>query len=166
VLFHQEISSADEEVLTVLHQWDELETNREMYTCRPVTPLKSLRQYIETTKSRLEQRTIRIFVFVSDIENIPYGKVTAFDYNPRNHSAEFGYYLPEASRGKGYGRNMVQTFLNVMFRDSEWELHKLYATTASGNVPSTTLLKRLGFHLDGIIRDAVKQARQAAASPV
>jgi RimJ/RimL family protein N-acetyltransferase len=154
VPFHlKELSPSDEELLTVLHHWNEAETQREMYTCRPITPLKSLEEYIETTKLRLEQRTTRIFVLVSDNEKLPYGKVTAFDHNPRNQSAEFGYYLPQINRGKGYGKILVQKFLKEMFQDTEWKLNKLYATTASGNAPSTRLLQSLGFHLDGTIRE-------------
>lgn len=78
VLFHlQELSSAYEETLTILYHWDKLETKREMYTCRPVPPIKSMRQCIESAKIRLQQRTIRIFIFVCENENIPYGKITA-----------------------------------------------------------------------------------------
>lgn len=148
----KEISTDDEEMFAFLHQWNEEETQREWYTCRPVTPVKNLGEYIRTTKNRLEQRIIRLFVLVDD-EKFPYGKVTAFDYNPRNQSAEFGYYLPQIHRGKGYGRSAVKTFLNVMFQDNSWQLNKLYATTASGNLPSVKLLKRLGFHLDGVMRE-------------
>lgn len=148
----KELSPDDEKTLAVLHHWNEEESQREWYTCRPVTALKSLEEYIQTTKNRLEQRIIRIFVFVDDEES-PYGKVTAFDYNPRNQSAEFGYYLPQTHRGKGYGSFLVKAFLNVMFQDDVWQLNKLYATTASGNIPSVTLLECLGFHLDGVIRE-------------
>ena len=151
-LYLKEVSTDDEKILAVLHHWNEEETQREWYTCRPIPPLKSLEEYIQTTKNRLEQRIIRIFVLVDDKES-PYGKITAFDYNPRNQSAEFGYYLPQIHRGKGYGRSLVKTFLNVMFQDNSWQLNKLYATTASGNIPSVKLLERLGFHLDGIMRE-------------
>lgn len=149
----KELSPGDEKLLEVLHNWNEAETQREMYTCRPITSLKNQAEYIETTKHRLEQRTTRIFVLVSDSSKPLYGKVTSFDYNPRNQSAEFGYYLPQINRGQGYGKILVRKFLNMLFQDTEWQLNKLYATTASGNVPSTRLLQGLGFHLDGTIRE-------------
>ena len=114
LLHLKELSADDEKILAVLHHWDEEESQREWYTCRPVT---------------------------------------AFDYNPRNQSAEFGYYLPQTHRGEGYGSLLVKAFLNAMFQDDVWQLNKLYATTASGNIPSVTLLERLGFHLDGVIRE-------------
>lgn len=80
-----------------------------------------------------------------------YGKVSMFDYNPRNHSAEFGYYLPREYRGQGLGKVMIDSFLNRVF--SKLKLHKIYATTASSNTSSIRLLERFNFHLDGILRD-------------
>jgi RimJ/RimL family protein N-acetyltransferase len=153
VTFHlKEVSSEEEELLIVLYKWAAIETEPEKFTCRPVSPVQSLDQYMEAVKSRIKQRKSRIFVLVSE-NSVPYGKITAFDYNPRNHSSEFGYYLPPQQRGQGYGRTMVQRFLTIMFQDLEWGLHKLYATTASGNIPSIQLLKQFGFHLDGTIRE-------------
>ncbi|PSR23895.1 MAG: hypothetical protein C7B45_01015 [Sulfobacillus acidophilus] len=48
---------------------------------------------------------------------------------------------------------MVRRFLIAMFSDRLWSVHKLYATTASGNIPSRRSLEGLGFHLDGIMRE-------------
>lgn len=151
-LYLKEVSTKDEKILATIHQWKEAETQRERYTCRPVPPLKSLEEHIHTMKNRLEQRIIRIFVLVDGHESL-YGKVTAFDFNSRNHSAEFGYYLPQIYRGKGYGSLLIKMFLNIMFQDNTWQLNKLYATTASGNFPSVKLLECHGFHLDGVIRE-------------
>ena len=48
---------------------------------------------------------------------------------------------------------MVQDFLRTMFSDGVWSLHKLYATTASGNTASIRLLEGFRFHLDGTARE-------------
>ncbi|WAH43925.1 GNAT family N-acetyltransferase [Alicyclobacillus fastidiosus] len=142
------------DIISVFHEWETTESHREMYTCRPLRPTKARNEYVHAVKTRIEQRSIRIFVLASTEDmTTPYGKITAFDFNPRNLSAEFGYYLPKQNRGQGYGQEMVSRFLNLMFKDPEWGLHKLYATTASGNIPSIKLLKGMGFHLDGIMRE-------------
>jgi RimJ/RimL family protein N-acetyltransferase len=54
---------------------------------------------------------------------------------------------------KDLGVKMMQLFMKTMFNDPLWPIHKLYATTASGNSPSVKLLKISGFHLDGCIRE-------------
>ena len=83
----------------------------------------------------------------------PVGKIGLFDYNPRNRSAEFGYYLPKSNRGAGNGSRMMKLFLKKAFADETLALHKLYATTSSGNAASNGLLQKFGFHLDGRLRE-------------
>lgn len=142
------------DIISMFHEWDVSEPERQMYTCRPLRPMTALYEYVHLVKTRIEERSRRIFVLAPSEEMAkPYGKITAFDFNPRNRSAEFGYYLPEQNRGQGYGQEMVTRFLHSMYTDEEWDLHKLYATTASANHASVKLLKRLGFHLDGILRE-------------
>lgn len=147
-----EISPHDENTLAVLHRWYAAEPERDHFTCRPLAPVKGLEEYLQMTKEGLEQRRFRIFVLTGP-DGISYGKITAFDYNSRNQSSEFGYYFPHVHRGKGYGRIAVEQFLNMMFDDDEWVLNKIYATTASGNVSSIKLLKYFRFHLDGRLRE-------------
>ncbi|UNO47848.1 GNAT family N-acetyltransferase [Alicyclobacillus acidoterrestris] len=141
----REISPEDKAIIAKLRVWDVSEANRHWYTCRPVAPVKDLHDYIDSMVERIERRVIRPFVLVSDErDECLCGKITAFDFNPRNRSAELGYYLPQMNRGMGFGRIMLRQFLHAMFEDAEWNLHKLYATTASGNQVSIHLLNRFG----------------------
>lgn len=153
-LFLTELAVDDDSLVRELYFWESIETEKERFTCRPVNPPLDFSQYAQRLIKRLEARAIRMFVLQSaDNPGSAMGKVNCFDYNPRNQSAEFGYYLPARTRGKGLGITMLQMFLDRMFNDPEMIISKMYATTASGNLPSVKLLKRLGFHLDGIIRE-------------
>lgn len=80
----------------------------------------------------------------------PVGKLTAFDFNPRNHSAEIGYYLSPAFRGRGYLHAALEAFCSLLLGDLR--LNKVYAQTGSFNAPSIALLERCGFRRDGVLR--------------
>ena len=148
-----EVTAANVDVHRTLYRWDQEETHRERFTCRPVPALLGWDTFMHSIVHRLQSDALRLFVLWDATLNEPLGRVTAFDHNSRNRSAEFGYYLPPVHRQQGYGREMVRRFLSAMFSDRVWYLHKLYATTASGNIPSLRILAGLGFHLDGIMRE-------------
>lgn len=134
-----------------LYRWNAEEKHMELFTCRPVPPLPSFEEYCEKTDRDSALPGVRSYVLVLGGE--PLGQIRMFDYNPRNQSAEFGYYLPEQNRGKGYGTAMSGLFLQKAFQGNDLPLNKLYATTSSGNLPSCALLRKLGFSLDGRMRE-------------
>jgi ribosomal-protein-alanine N-acetyltransferase len=84
---------------------------------------------------------------------MPLGKITLFDFNTRNHSAEFGYYLPNSNRAFGLGKIMLPKFIEAAFQNDDLNLNKIYATTASNNFPSIKLLEKYGFKLEGRLRE-------------
>ncbi|UIE37731.1 GNAT family N-acetyltransferase [Leptodesmis sichuanensis] len=88
----------------------------------------------------------------------PVGKFAYFDVNPRNRSAEFGYRVHPAMRGRGLGTQMLQTCINRVFQSTT--LNKLYGQTAAFNLPSIRLLEKLGFHRDGVLREHHELDRQ------
>lgn len=93
------------------------------------------------------------YILVNKNYNIPLGKIKLFDFNIRNRSAEFGYYLPAGNRTRGLGKIMLSKFIQNSFDDSELKLNKLYATTSSNNVSSIKLLEKFGFKMDGRLRE-------------
>ncbi|KLU59966.1 putative ribosomal N-acetyltransferase YdaF [Peptococcaceae bacterium CEB3] len=137
----------------VLYEWRSDERNYDLYTCRPVQALPDESEFIGKLKQDIVQEVRQIFVMVMEqAPSKPLGRITLFDFNPRNHSAEFGYYIPAELRGKGIGRSMMGLLLERVF-GQENRLNKIYATTASNNEPSTRLLERNGFTLDGRLRE-------------
>ena len=79
------------------------------------------------------------------------GRVTTFDYNPRNRSCEIGYIVAPTARGKGYGREAVAILLDYLFGGVG--LNKVQAQTGSFNAPSIRLLETLGFKRDAVLRE-------------
>lgn len=81
----------------------------------------------------------------------PVGRVNCFSFNKRNKSCEFGYAINPEMQGKGYGTKMIKEFVSYMFKNHD--LNKLYCQTGAFNKPSVKLLKKLGFHRDGVLRE-------------
>jgi RimJ/RimL family protein N-acetyltransferase len=147
----KQLHSDDDEIIKLFHQWKTEEKEFEFYTCRPVKELDTLVEYKETMK-RIFKQGNRTY-YLSNQNNEVLGKVTLFDINVRNKSAEFGYYFPQRHRAKGYGSILLSKFIPEVFSCSKLGLNKLYATTASSNLGSIRLLEKCRFKLDGIMRE-------------
>ena len=139
------------EHIPVMFGWHGLEKHDDRFTCRPVRKIDTEERYAALRQKDMDDPTVRTYVLVHGKEPLAYTRL--FDYNPRNRSAEFGYYMPESNRGAGNGTRMLELFLKKAFADKTLALHKLYATTSSGNAASNRLLQKFGFHLDGRLRE-------------
>lgn len=136
-----------------LYEWVRTEKDWEHYTCRPLNQLFSFDEYKTNLINKISSGMQEVFVLVEDcnITN-PLGRVMLFDYNPRNHSKEVGYYIPPSFRGKGLGFQMLSILLTRALSE-ECGLNKIYATTSSDNIQSIGLLQKARFMLDGRLRE-------------
>lgn len=142
------------EYFSKLYAWTVNEKQMDHYTCRPFQFDMSEDEYADKLGNVLDSANGAYYVMVAaNNDTEPIGKIRSFDYNPRNHSVEFGYYLPLQNRNKGLGTIMLQLFIELSFADSEYDLNKLYATTSSNNIPSIRLLEKCGLKLDGRQRE-------------
>ena len=137
-----------------LYNWNNAEKHFMQYTCRPLKLQKSYDEYVGKMIDSINSINEKNYILVKkDNNSVPLGKIRLFDYNSRNHSAEFGYYLPQQNRNKGIGSIILEQFINISFADKNYNLNKLYATTSSNNTPSINLLDKHGFTLDGRLRE-------------
>lgn len=142
------------EYLRELYNWNIAEKHFDQFTCRPLRSQKSYDEYVNKMMDLINSIKEKTYILVKkDNNSIPLGKIRLFDYNPRNRSAEFGYYLPKHNRNKGLGSIILEQFINISFEDSDYNLNKLYATTASNNISSIKLLEKYKFRLDGKLRE-------------
>lgn len=143
-----------EEYFKDLYNWNTAEKHFEQYTCRPLEPEKSYDEYVNKMTDSINNISNKNYILVKkDKNNVPLGKIRLFDYNPRNHCAEFGYYLPQNYRNMGLGSVMLEQFINIAFADNDYNLNKLYATTSSNNIASIKILEKYGFRIDGRLRE-------------
>lgn len=139
--------------IPVLYHWNTVEDSFERFTCRPVPPPVTLKEYTHSLSARITSPSCMNYVLVhKNNEEIPLARIQLFDCNPRNHSAEFGYYMPLQNRHIGYGSILLKKFIDSAFSRPDLALNKLYATTCSDNIPSVKLLEKFGFTLDGRLR--------------
>lgn len=139
--------------IETLYEWDRMEKDRELYTCRPLHELLPFDEYKQNNINKISSGIKEVFVLVEQhCLNIPLGRIMLFDYNPRNHSKEVGYYIPADLRGKGLGSEMLSLLLNAVLTKKDG-LNKIYATTSSNNTQSIKLLEKMGFKLDGRLRE-------------
>lgn len=140
--------------LAAIYGWKAAEPRREWFTCRPVSPLPPLEAWSEKALERVNdpQRICRVLEDAESGELL--GEINGFDFNERNHSMEFGYYMPEGNRGRGLGTLMIRMFLDEAFGDGRLRLNRIYATTSDGNSASKRALEKLGFRLDGRNRES------------
>lgn len=149
-----ELVTLKEDHIKELYSWNTSEKNFQYYTCRPLRTNSTFNEYKDKTLKELSCGNQKIYVLIEkEDNNIPIGKITLFDFNSRNHSAEFGYYMPEKNRGKGIGSIMLCKFIYVCFNDKQLNLNKIYATTSSSNHISIKLLEKFKFKLEGRLRE-------------
>lgn len=124
------------------------------------------------SKKDFNSRTFKDFQneFKKQIEDIKLGSLRAFiilnkeeEYigrcsintiNNQNSSAGISLSIKEKFWGKGYGSETVNFLEKLAF--SKLKLHRLEYKASSHNERSQKLAKKLGFKLDGTLRDAKK----------
>ncbi len=149
-----ELIALTEDHLQELFSWNIEEKHFEQYTCRPLNLPQSFDEYAHKTLKSISQEKQKIYIIIKKAAvNKPLGKITLFDFNSRNHSAEFGYYIPSCNRNNGLGTILLAQFIEKSFTDNKLNLNKIYATTSSNNIASIKLLEKFDFKLDGRLRE-------------
>ncbi|MDQ0192260.1 GNAT family N-acetyltransferase [Paenibacillus wynnii] len=72
----------------------------------------------------------------------------------RNRSVGIGYWLGQGYEGKGYMTSACRVFVDYALL--EMELERVEIRCATGNTPSRGIPERLGFVLEGVIRQVEK----------
>ena len=75
----------------VLYEWKLNEQNWDLYTCRPVGMLLTEERFIKNLEKEIAQGILQVYVIAAEQAiKKPLGRITLFDFNRRNRSAEFG----------------------------------------------------------------------------
>ncbi len=120
-------------------KWQE-EGRMEKITCRE----------IRNGKHFVDPKVLSFSFFYGNIKE-PVGKFNCFSINRRNKSCECGYAINPEYHGKGLGTKMIKHCVSHVFKN--YNFNKLYCQTGSFNKPSVKILKNLGFHRDGVLRE-------------
>ncbi len=121
----------------------------ERMTCWPVEPM-TLQETLErfhtppadNAPKRLAIRRVQDDTFV--------GRISYFNVNSRNRSAEIGYLIGPGYRGNGYAADALVLLLDYLFNNLK--LNRVHAQTGAFNAASISLLERHGFKLEARLR--------------
>jgi ribosomal-protein-alanine N-acetyltransferase len=98
---------------------------------------------------------IRFWLFKKEDPSIIIGTV-AFSNILRGafQSCFIGYKIDVEETNKGYMTEAVQKGIDIMF--NRYHLHRIEANIMPSNLPSLTVVKKLGFHEEGLAKKYIK----------
>lgn len=139
---------ADSSELAYLWEWAcQEDINR--LTCRPV-PDRTKDEIVANYAAQIESdKSILLGIYAKEMATL-LGRITLFDFNPKNQSMEMGFFLLPAFRKKGIMGDGIKLLLRLLFANNL--MNKVYAQTASFNQASCNALEKAGFHCDGRLR--------------
>lgn len=137
-----------EEHALIQRKWF-LASDPETQTCRPIVE-RTDEEVLKRFRERSVLTTERAYSVLRVTDDQLVGLVGYFDLNTRNRSAEIGGLIGPEFHGQGFSHEAVSLLLKYLF--TELRLNKVYAQTAEFNNRSLKLLSRLGFKVDGRLR--------------
>lgn len=104
-------------------------------------------------RTREANEELRQYVIVEAETHAVIGACLVFSVQPTHGVAEFGYVLGKAYWGKGYAQEAMRAFVTALL--TTFDLHRLEAKLDPRNHASATLLQRLGFTPEGLLRENI-----------
>ncbi|MBU0983394.1 MAG: GNAT family N-acetyltransferase [candidate division Zixibacteria bacterium] len=141
----EEVRESD---LDQLHDWF-LESDPQRLTCRPIEPITHPQLHARFARSSTGNASCTYAVRLLGDSRLV-GRITYFDVNPRNRSAEVGFLTGPQFRRQGYTAEALALVLGHLFRDLN--MNKVMAQTGAFNDGAIRLLLSLGFREDGRLR--------------
>ena len=127
-----------------------LQSEPQTQSCR-IHPLRSTAEVTEAFKKREPSANRGQFVIVRKKDKVPVGKISFFDYNPLNRSAELGILIDPDEQKNGYAGEAIRVLVKYLFHQRGF--NKVYAQTAGFNKGAIKLLESLKFKKDATLRD-------------
>ena len=112
---------------------------------------KTASETAEDYKKREISNKNQSFAIVSKEEKALVGKISYFNYNPLNRSAELGLLIDPDQQKNGYASDALKILIKFLFHS--FGLNKVYAQTSENNKAAVKLLESLNFNKDGTLRD-------------
>jgi RimJ/RimL family protein N-acetyltransferase len=140
-------TTPDDEVNT-LH-WTMLSEPQSL-SCRPWV-FRTASEVAEAMKKAEKNTSRQRFVALRKDDRTPVAKVTYFDMNTLNRTAELGLIVDPDEQRKGYGADALKVLVSYLFLNRG--LNKVYAQTAQFNPGAQALMESLGFKKDATLRD-------------
>lgn len=120
---------------------------------KPFTSIEQAEKLINEIKDLFEQEKGVQWGITLKEDNTVIGTCGYESWTHKNFRGEIGYDLRQSHWGKGIMSEALKAVIQYGFE--EMDLNRIEATTRSDNPRSITMLSRLGFQKEGVIREAV-----------
>jgi ribosomal-protein-alanine N-acetyltransferase len=130
-------------------QWRE-EANARRYNPLDTVTLAELRRRLDGWDGRLTDRRRDEYRWIILRGETPVGTAALMKPAWRMGYGEIGYLITESLQGQGLGTRAVRLLVNHLFRETA--LRRLQALVSVENLASQRLVERLGFVLEGTLR--------------
>jgi [ribosomal protein S5]-alanine N-acetyltransferase len=136
-----------------LEVWMEMRADPEARRLMPLEEdtRESLLQRLRKSSSDVGDERATSFRWMVECEGRIVGTVTARELSHAHGRAEVGYMLAAGWRGRGIGTRAMELMLERLFT-LPW-LERLWLTTGVENLVSQALARKLGFSLEGTLRE-------------
>lgn len=101
-----------------------------------------------------DARAFDFAIRLPDEPDFHVGNISVWPTSPANRVGEIGYWVRSDLTGEGIGTEVTARTIQVGFEELDY--HKIVLRIAVGNERSDRIAKRLGFTLEGTLRDEVK----------
>jgi ribosomal-protein-alanine N-acetyltransferase len=120
---------------------------------------EALQRRLRESSSDVTDPRARSFRWMVEADGRVAGTVSAREFSRVQGRIEVGYMLAEEYLGRGIGSRAVALMLERLFTIPV--LHRIWLTTTAANVASQGLARKLGFALEGVLREhSVVQGRR------
>jgi len=123
------------------------------YCLEPDRSIEETRNWVENRIEDYAKRDVTYWVLTLKENDRAIGGCCFWNFDPTLRCAELGYELNRAYWGKGIAREALPPILTYGF--TEMDLHRIEALPLAFNEPSVKLLRKIGFTLEGNIRERV-----------
>jgi len=130
------------------------DVNRYILDDEPVQTMEQAQEIIDFYVPPGEKSYNR-WVITLKTDKTPIGTCGFHKWDRHHHHAEIGYDLGPDYWHKGYMTEALRAVLDHGFK--KMELNRIEAIVYPENTASLRLLKRLGFHQDGLLRQSFRQ---------
>ena len=145
------LATRDARELLSIVQFSRNELGRFMTWPREMNELEQARRFIGLAREGwLADRTARFAMFDRNVGEL-LGTVELDGIDLRRSQAELGYWIRSDRAGRGLTTEATMHLLQYAFVNLS--LHKVRADVAVGNLPSVRVLEKLGFKLEGTLRE-------------
>ncbi|MCM3004294.1 GNAT family N-acetyltransferase [Priestia koreensis] len=126
------------------------------YGMEPLQSLHEAKAMIENFHAMVEKKQGMRLAIVEKESGETIGTCGFHNYAPRHKRAEIGYELAPSHWGKGLATEAVEALIDHLF--SAHQLSRIGAVVFIENVASRTLLQKMGFQEEGVLREYMVQS--------